>query len=181
MKPAAALIGAALLLSGCATLSPSECRVANWREQGAEDGARGQPARHIAEHQKACAGSGATPDAAAYEAGRQEGLKLYCTPKGLYNAARAGRPYRGACPSLTPDQQTALERGRAYYAIQRDLRDLEAELYDYPFPLSSAGRGPLISRRYERSPLNRQLRDLRVSRRIDRYEAELQRLEGPYP
>ena len=45
MKPAAALIGAALLLSGCATLSPSECRVANWREQGAEDGSRGQPAR----------------------------------------------------------------------------------------------------------------------------------------
>ena len=90
-------------------------------------------------------------------------------------------PLSRRLPSLTPDQQTALERGRAYYAIQRDLRELEAELYDYPFPLSSAGRGPLLGKRHQSSRLNRLLRDLRVSRRIDRYEAELQRLEGPYP
>ncbi|MBX2856827.1 MAG: DUF2799 domain-containing protein [Rhodobacteraceae bacterium] len=181
MKAPALALSAALLASGCATLSPSECRVTDWRELGAEDGSRGQPANHVAAHQKACAQSGAKPDIAAYEAGRQEGLKLYCTPKGVYNAARAGRPYRGACPSITPELQTALDRGQAYYAIQRDLRDLEAEYYDYPFPLSHAGRGPLLGRSYKRSPLDRLLRDLRVSRRIDRYETELKRLEGPYP
>jgi hypothetical protein len=64
----------AFLVSGCASMDEDECRVADWRAIGYEDGVRGVAASHIGERREACAEHGIAPDFAAYRQGRDEGL-----------------------------------------------------------------------------------------------------------
>lgn len=75
-----------IIIAGCATpsLGKAECATADWRAIGYADGAAGYGAERVAEHRKACARFGVSPDLAAYNNGREEGLGQYCTvPKGL--------------------------------------------------------------------------------------------------
>ena len=177
MKTLAFLAALLFALAGCATLTEKECRVVDWAELGRADGAIGRPASHVAAHQSACAASGAAPDVAAYEAGRRDGLQLYCTPEGVYRAARRGRLYEGVCAETSAAFQTAYERGRAYRSIRRRINDLEARLYDYPFPLGPLrpGHGPFgYGHGFG-------FDDFAIELEIDRLERRLNTLEGPYP
>ena len=58
----AALLGA---LSGCASLSKSECLNANWEDIGVRDGANGQPEEYLIQHSTACAKVNVAPDRGA--------------------------------------------------------------------------------------------------------------------
>ena len=90
---------ATALLSGCASLSESECLQANWYAIGMEDGANGRSLSSLGNHRRACADAGVSPDVDEYTAGRSEGLTQYCTAaNGLYSGKR-GITYRGVCPS----------------------------------------------------------------------------------
>jgi hypothetical protein len=79
----AALV-ASLLVGGCATLSETECKTADWRQIGAGDGQRGAPTGRLNDHIEACAKVGIRPDANQYYAGRNAGIRLYCTPRSGY-------------------------------------------------------------------------------------------------
>ena len=64
-------------------------------------------------------------DIEAYEAGRAEGLREYCTVENGYQVARQGRSYRDVCP---PDLETGFLQG--YEQGRKDrLRD---HAYRYP-------------------------------------------------
>ena len=123
------VFGAILALTGCATLSPDECRTANWHSMGFEDGAAGNRATRLAEHQGACVKVGILPDAQSYAAGRAEGLKSYCTAEAGYRSGRRGDNYQGVCPADTMHSfMPAYERGRNYYEIMREIDDMENQL-----------------------------------------------------
>lgn len=120
-----------LLMAGCATLSEEDCIAGDWRGIGQNDGARGRAADFIGNHTKACADLGVIPDVAAWQAGRTEGLKQYCTPANAYLVGRQGQRLSPVCPIA---DQAALsvpnDRGLRYYEIGRDIDRLERQLYE---------------------------------------------------
>ncbi len=98
----AAFVSAAFVaatLSGCASLSDSECLQADWRSVGMEDGVSGESLANLSTHRKACAAAGVEPDVESYKAGRQEGLEAFCTANNGLDAGKRGGSYRGVCPT----------------------------------------------------------------------------------
>ena len=103
----------ALAGAGCATMSGDECRLADWRMIGYEDGAAGAQASAIGSRREACAEHGVVPDLAAYRAGREEGLREFCQPRNGYNLGARGGQYAGVCPAdLEPAFAEAYDQGR---------------------------------------------------------------------
>lgn len=96
------LLAAALLVSACARgLTPEQCVAADWRAIGLADGSAGHGPDRLAEHRAACAEAG-VPDArqaAEWEAGRQQGLLAYCTPRNAYRIGLSGRAMAPVCPA----------------------------------------------------------------------------------
>ena len=139
MTPASylfALLPALLLLSGCATMNKEECLTVDWQTVGFEDGAAGQPADRIARHRKACAKHGVTPDLVAYQAGRERGLREYCTPENGFRVGERGGDYGGFCPvDLAESFEAAWRDGRELYGLRSrvneaasDVRNMAAEM-----------------------------------------------------
>ena len=136
-------------LSGCASdrLSAGECRAADWRAQGIEDGRAGQPAAYFTRYVEDCAGA-PTPDRTAWSAGRQDGLAHYCTPAGAYAAGREGRAYSGVCPDpVNPEVLEANSHGLTYDKMKRRIADLERLERDYRYACPpGVGRFGRVSR-----------------------------------
>ena len=124
-----ALVGF-LALSGCATLTADQCKVADWRALGVEDGALGYGEIRFLDYAKDCASADITPDRVAWEAGRAEGLKQFCTPEGAYSAGADGRPFRGRCSPETSEQMAALEKGRTFHAITDEIGFIRVQILE---------------------------------------------------
>lgn len=84
-------------LSGCASMSGDECMTSDWSGIGYEDGVRGFTGDRIGQHRKACAKHGVTPDLAAYQNGRDQGLGEYCQPSRGFSVGANGGGYNGVC------------------------------------------------------------------------------------
>lgn len=119
-----------LALGGCATLTADQCKVADWRALGVQDGALGHGESRFLTYAKDCAAADVTPDRLAWEAGRQEGLLQFCTPEGAYAAGVDGRPFRGRCAPETPEQLAALEKGQTFHAISQEIDFLRIEILE---------------------------------------------------
>ena len=128
--PFIALLGLlGLLVSGCASMGEDECRVADWRAIGYEDGVSGIAASHIGERREACAKHGVTPNFAAYQQGRDEGLREYCTPASGYRLGRNGRSLAAVCPSeLQGDFRDAYKSGREIHQAAAVVRSTKSNL-----------------------------------------------------
>lgn len=126
---AIALIGL-LALGGCAALTADQCKIADWRALGVEDGALGYGESRFLAYAKDCADAGVTPDRLAWNAGRAEGLKRFCTPEGAYSAGVDGRPYRGRCAPETAEQLAALEKGQTFHAITDEIAYLRVQILE---------------------------------------------------
>ena len=123
-------LGALVVLASCASLSETQCRSGDWERIGLRDGADGRSPDFIATNADACADYGITPDVAAWEAGRQEGLKLYCTPSRAYDRGVDGFTFREeVCPA---EMQTTLSRanrsGLRLHEIEDDISDTRREI-----------------------------------------------------
>jgi len=84
-------------LSGCASMSGDECVTSDWAAIGYEDGARGYTTDQMSQRRKACAKHGVTPDFAAYQNGREQGLVEYCQPGRGFDVGSSGGRYSGVC------------------------------------------------------------------------------------
>ena len=91
------VVTCALALTGWVPALALACSE-EWEELGKLDGMSGLPAKQMKRHAKPCEGA---RDRAAYERGRQEGLKTYCTSENGYIAATENHPYRKVCSSGT--------------------------------------------------------------------------------
>ena len=117
------------LLPGCATLDKDQCLRADWYAIGLEDGARGQPLERSGDHRRACAEHGVTPKIEPYLAGRNEGLKSYCTYEKGFSVGRAGQPYSGVCPAdLAGNFTGGFQRGREIHDLRRRLDTVEEQI-----------------------------------------------------
>jgi Protein of unknown function (DUF2799) len=85
-------------LGGCAGMDSDECRMADWRATGYEDGVQGQSAAYFGSRRKACAEHGITANFDAYLAGRAEGVAHFCRPQNGYHLGAQGHPDPGICP-----------------------------------------------------------------------------------
>jgi hypothetical protein len=128
-RTASSLALAAALLAGCATLGKDECLHADWFAIGLEDGAGGKAIEHLGAHRRACAKHAVAPDADRYLAGRDQGLKSFCTPQRGFSHGRAGHAYGGVCPaSLAGNFLAGYQRGRELHDLSRQLSEVEREV-----------------------------------------------------
>jgi hypothetical protein len=92
------LLGLSLVLSGCASLSETECRSGDWYGVGLSDGENGAPLSRLSEHREACAEFAIAIDGERYRTGRDQGLLKYCTPENGARLGRNGASYHSVCP-----------------------------------------------------------------------------------
>ena len=95
----------ALLLGGCAGtgMDQAECRTADWRAIGYEDGSQGRSGTMLGKRRKACADHGVTPNFATYMDGHGHGIAEFCRPQNGYRLGARGYRYRGVCPAGLED------------------------------------------------------------------------------
>lgn len=110
-------IAALTLLAGCTTMSPEErtafCTNTDWHRYGANDGKLGVPSSERADLFADCTRFGHPADITAYQKGRAQGLKEYCTVESGYKVGRTGRGYQNVCPpELESDFLQGLAEGR---------------------------------------------------------------------
>jgi hypothetical protein len=117
------------MLSGCASLDRAECLSANWYAIGLEDGARGRPLERLGDHRRACAEHKVVPDAERYVAGRDEGLKSFCTYERGFAHGRSGHSYSGGCPAaLAVHFQSGYQLGRELHDLHRRLAEVQSQI-----------------------------------------------------
>lgn len=117
------------LLSGCATMNESQCRVGDWGGQGYRDGTEGYPSSRLDDHAKACAKHGVSPNINAYMAAREDGLRSYCTWENGFRSGRAGGSYHGVCsPAEERAFMPAYQDGRQLYQVEQAVSSAESAL-----------------------------------------------------
>lgn len=126
----------ALLLSSCATLSRQECLTADWQSIGYTDGVAGYSGHRLQNHSKACAKVGVSPNLTQWEAGRQQGLKQYCTLTNAYKLGLQGYSLNSVCPTndAAPLENTNYDGRRIYrhrIQINEETEQLKKLLSDY--------------------------------------------------
>jgi hypothetical protein len=123
------LLAFAALASGCASLDKDECRSADWYAIGLEDGARGRPVERLGDHRRACAEHGVAPQTERYLAGRNEGLKTFCTYERGFAHGRGGQSYAGGCPApLAASFQAGYLLGRELHELERRHGEVQKEI-----------------------------------------------------
>lgn len=116
-------------LAACATLNEKECRTVDWREQGRSDGANGYEASRLGDHVEACGKFGIAPDAYAYRAGREEGLRQYCTLDNAMRLGMNGNGYNQVCAGPNGEMFSQVyRRGLVLHAIRADMQELQSRL-----------------------------------------------------
>ena len=129
MKPYVAVLFSAIFLSGCASLSPEECRTADWYLIGLNDAENGRPTGHLEEHRKACAKVAVVPDHFLYGRGHEKGRKTYCTTANGFAQGSQGATYHGICEGFAAqDFLRGYDDGRAIYLARERLERAEREI-----------------------------------------------------
>lgn len=129
MKALSLLIVAAVFLGGCASMNEAECVTVDWRTVGYEDGVAGFTGDRIAQHRKACAKHGVSPDLSAYQTGREEGLREFCQPANGFRVGSRGASYAGVCPAdLDFEFRTAYDSGRRLNMLENRVSSAHERL-----------------------------------------------------
>jgi hypothetical protein len=94
-----AILLACLAVGSCSGMDAAECRTADWRAIGFEDGVQGRSPAYFGTRRKDCAEHGVAASFDAYTVGRAEGLAQFCRPLNGYHLGTQGYEYSGICPS----------------------------------------------------------------------------------
>ena len=134
----AAMLAVLILLQGCATLDRDECKLADWRLIGYQDGVAGKSAARVGEYREDCAKHAVVPDLDAYRAGREEGLQHYCTASNGYRLGNAGRGFAAVCPTaLEDDFREAYNAGRKLYLARSAVNKTHSQLKQHKRTLTN--------------------------------------------
>lgn len=119
---------ASIGLSACASLSPEECRVADWQQIGYFDAADGREKSRLDDHRRACAEAGIVPDLNAYLDGYARGLPDYCTKAKGFSLGKSNYSFAAQCdrPEFS-DFRDGFGKGQKVYRLQSDARQFEKE------------------------------------------------------
>lgn len=120
---------AALAISGCSSMSETECLATDWRMVGYEDGVAGYSGNRVGQHRKACGKHGVTPDLAQYQSGREHGLKEFCKPMNGFRIGARGNGYNGVCPAELDGEFTdAYQSGRQLFTLRSRVGNASEEI-----------------------------------------------------
>lgn len=126
------LASAALALAGCASMTPEQCKVADWYQVGLDDGANGEPPRtQLADYTEDCAKVGVRPDAARYRAGWEAGIPRFCTPySGWREGTRGNTSKQDACRGRMNEGafSMALNAGLEVYRTRQAISSNDSEI-----------------------------------------------------
>jgi hypothetical protein len=178
-----ALLASAGLLAGCATgMSERDCASANWFAIGERDGLFGEPMTRQDERFDQCSAHGLYPDLAAYRAGRERGLRQYCTPESGFDAGRSGREYYGVCPrELEADFLDEYEIGLRLHSLTSAVESAISSRDEARRTLQAREHDLRAARDRLRDPGLSEEERTRLNRDIDRYRREVENLERQLP
>ncbi|MDJ0926626.1 MAG: DUF2799 domain-containing protein [Gammaproteobacteria bacterium] len=125
-------------------MSANECELADWRAVGYEDGVRGRSSDVFGQYRRNCAKHEVAPDFAAYQAGRDAGLREYCQPANGYRIGSRGGEYHGVCPTdLEGGFYDSYVEGRILYDLEhavasttREIENRQARMKDIELELA---------------------------------------------
>lgn len=131
-RTAATLLLAAtivLSLASCATMSPEECKSANWRDVGHRDGLNGKPLSLLSTRASDCAESNVRVDNAAYLRGRDAGLRNFCQPENAAQFGLNGGNYEGVCPpQIDGEFRRQFQLGRNVYVYRSEVNQIDSSI-----------------------------------------------------
>ncbi len=164
-------------LAACASLTENQCRVGDWAGIGLNDGLNGRAPDYVSNHFDACSDIGITPNIAAWQAGREQGLLQYCTPQNAYNRGRDGRNFNAVCPaSQRGALNHAFEWGAEYFEIEQEIQTLEDEISEIEHLIITTLSHPsltpeeIMQLAFLNSNIRRNTRNIwRLERRQERY------------
>ncbi len=118
-----------LFVSGCASLSESQCQSGDWHGVGQSDGSQGAALSKLAQHQDACGEYAIQIDANAWRQGREQGLRTYCRPLHGYQLGRYSKGYNNVCPdSLVREFNQAYNYGHKINHLEHELVEMHKRL-----------------------------------------------------
>jgi len=121
----AAWLAALTAVTGCASLSESQCLASDWKTIGYRDGLNGAQSSVLLRHQNACMKHGVMPDREAYLAGWHEGVAQYCDAGNGFNVGERGAAYSNVCPREMQEAfYSAYQEGRRLYLAQSEINDI---------------------------------------------------------
>ncbi|ENM5904709.1 DUF2799 domain-containing protein [Vibrio mimicus] len=134
MKKILFLLFIPLILSACSSMTPEECRSANWQQIGYLDGQNGTNPAIINDYIKDCREAGVYPDQELWHRGFEQGTVLFCSPDNGYRVGKQGREYYGVCSS----QQflTNYQQGYQDYLVQKRLDEINKSIADIDLKLN---------------------------------------------
>lgn len=175
-----AAFGLAAFAAGCAsqpTASAEQCAGADWYAMGEADGAAGQSMTALNDEIIACRPHGIAPDLDAYRAGRAEGLKSWCQPDVVLEAAVQGTGDPFACEPITEPVRSAFDVGREtrqaalrYHRLQQQYEQLQQR------ESQINQEGARLTQLYNQS--TNQTERQQIAQRIDALRQELQAVEA---
>ena len=115
-----------LWLTGCATMTPNECKAANWGDVGLRDGLAGAALSVLNDRAKDCAEAQVPVDTPRYLQGREQGLLQYCRIENAVPLGLNGESYAGVCPAAMDGEfRRRFNAGRDVHLARNELRSLE--------------------------------------------------------
>ncbi|MCV2367588.1 DUF2799 domain-containing protein [Roseateles oligotrophus] len=118
-----------LLLTSCATMSPEECKVADWGQIGQRDGMDGRTLGQLSDRAADCAKVGVSVDTQAYQKGRDQGLLSYCRPDNALRVGLSGGFYGGVCPPETHAEfLQRYESARYVWDLRNEVSSLDGRI-----------------------------------------------------
>ena len=121
------LLAVCLWLAGCATMTPNECKSANWGEVGLRDGLEGKALSVLNDRAKDCADAQVAVDTPRYLQGRDQGLVQYCRIENAVPLGLNGKSYDGVCPpAIDAEFRRRFTAGRDVHVARNELRTLES-------------------------------------------------------
>ena len=113
------------VISGCATMTPDECKYADWREIGLSDGFTGRPLSFLGERVRDCTKAGAPVDTILYVEGRNRGLQEFCHLENAAPLGLSGKNYAGVCPAaLDIEFRYRYQKGYAVHELRNKVSEL---------------------------------------------------------
>lgn len=114
-----------IVLSGCSTISKSECLATDWQQIGLEDGKKGLGAFTNSSYQESCAKHNVEIDLIAYRQGHEQGVALFCQPENGFDLGKQAYQYTVMCP---PDFIGEYEIGYKFFLAYKNIDQVEQAL-----------------------------------------------------
>lgn len=159
------LLAVPLVLAACTSMSPDECRIADWNRTGYTDGAAGEDQQSsLAAYATDCAEAGVRPDTVAYRAGWDAGIATYCTAATGWREGVEGRTWKeDACRGQRGDSafSQALKDGLKVNKTNREIQSMDTKIQD-------------LEQKLQKTQKDNERRSLRDQiRALDRQQASL--------